>query len=152
MTWIEGKAQKTFRINAPLANVYEFFITPAKMAPAFSDLERHEVIDEKTVRWVYKKKKEKGITFQPDCTTRYSGNGTDQVQWAPGGSGNLRSSGMARLKSLGDAVSEVEYEERSEVDLPIPSLLAKIFRPIVAKELQNTIFSYLDRAKSILER
>jgi uncharacterized membrane protein len=152
MTWIEGTAKKTFEIHAPIERVYEFFITPALIAQGFDDLERKEFVDESTTRWVYKKRKQKGITFQPECTVRYSGNGKDQIQWEPAGPGTMRCSGSARLRAKGPDLTEVEYHERTETDLPIPSLLAKAIRPLVAKELQHGVFAYLNRARALLEK
>jgi len=154
MAWVSGSARRTFRIRAPRARVYEFLTTPDQISEALIDLERKELLDPATARFTYKARTERGVTFQADCTVRYTGNGTDQVQWAPHGDAprTLKCSGSARLRELGGDLTEVVYEENSSTDLPIPGLLARVFKPILAREIKKGVHEYLDRVKAVLER
>lgn len=154
MAWVSGSAKRTFEIRAPMAQVYEFLTTPDQIVEALEDLERREMFDPSTARFIYKARTEKGVTFQGDCTVRYSGNGTDRVKWEPHGDGpcSLTCTGSAVLREGGPGVTEVTYEENSSTDLPIPKLLARVFRPILAREVKKDVYAYLDRVKAVIER
>jgi len=153
MAWVSGSAKRVFQIRAPMAQVYEFLTTPDQIVEALKDLERKELLDPATARFLYKERTERGVTFRPDTTVRYSGNGTDQVQWGPHGDAprTLTCSGSAQLRALGGGVTEVTYEENSSTDLPIPKLLAKVFKPILAREIKKDVYAYLDRVKAVIE-
>lgn len=150
MAWIDGTERRTYDIRAPIERVYAFLTRPALLVAAFADLERHELLDERTARWQLKEKKDKGIKFRPDYTVRYGGNGTDRVEWGPV-TGNMRSTGRAVLRAKGPELTEVDYEETIESDLPIPGLMAKVFKPIVAREIRKGVQGFLDRVKLRLE-
>lgn len=151
MTWIKGIEQQTITFRAPIEKTYAFFVSPAQRSKAYSDIERREVVDAQTERWILVTKKEMGVELQPDYTTRYEGNGKDQVTWKPAAEGTTKTSGIARMKALGPDTTEVYYEESVESNLPIPSLMAKVFRPIVAREIRKGVKDFLKNSQSLLE-
>ena len=151
MTWISGTERQTLEIQAPLAATYAFFSTPALRGKALQDMKKQEVIDETTERWHLQTKKAKGVSLDPVYTIQFSGNGRDSVKWDTIGEGTTRSKGTALLKPMGPERTRVEYKEDIESDIPIPKIMARVFRPIVAHEIRKGVRSFLKNAKSILE-
>lgn len=150
MAWIEGSATKTVVMNAPLDEVAEVFVSPAHLKESMENLERFEVVDEHTYRWLLKPMGAKGITFQGDYTVRYERQG-DVVRWESLEGGTMRTRGSARLRELGAGRTEVSYEETLASDLPIPKLGAKLFRPIVAGEIVRGVESFLNEVKRYVD-
>lgn len=151
MAKIKASDERTFTVNAPLEEVYAFLSNGTRRAEIMSELERHEVIDDATHRYVLESKTEKGITFKGDFVVRYGGNGTDHVTWK-GTKGNIDVDGSAQLKKLGDARTEVRYKETFAPDLPIPRLLAKVFSPIVSREVKKGIAEVIDAVERHFKR
>src|SRR5690554_7146878 len=149
MAWIEGSATKTLIVDAPKDEVAEVLASPSHLKECMGDLERFEVVDDTTYRWVLKPIGAKGITFQGDYTVRYERDG-DTVRWESQEGGTMKTRGSARLRELGAGRTEVTYEETLSSDLPIPKLGAKMFRPIVAREIVKGVESFLDGVKSYL--
>lgn len=152
MGWVEGTERRTYDIRAPIEKVYAFLSTPDLLKAAFLELERYEILDPATARWHLKEKNEKGVKFRPDYTVRYGGNGRDRVEWSSLTGGNMRAKGTAVLRAKGADVTEVQYEETIASDLPVPSFLARVFQPIVAREIRKGVQGFLDRIKARLEQ
>ncbi|RAL21520.1 hypothetical protein DL240_11700 [Lujinxingia litoralis] len=149
MAWIEGTATKTVIVDAPLEEIATFFATPAQIKECMGDLERFEVVDETTYRWILKAMGAKGISFQGDYTVRYWREG-DVVRWESLPGGTMKTTGQVRLRELGPGRTEVTYDETLASDLPIPRLGAKVFRPIVAREIVRGVDSFLDGVRTYL--
>jgi carbon monoxide dehydrogenase subunit G len=148
MAWVKGKEDRSFIVDAPYDDVVEFFCEPANFRAAFSQMEQSEEIEEGVWHWTLQEKSEKGVRFQGIYTVEYQRDG-DSIEWATR-EGNMKSSGSTRFDDL-DGTTRVHYEETLEVDLPIPRLMAKVFKPIVSREVSGGIGDFLDEAKSILE-
>ena len=149
MAWVGGSEDRTFVVEAPYEEVVDYFCDPARFKVAFSQLEKGEEVEENTWRWVLREKAEKGITFKPDYTVRYQREG-DTARWETV-RGNMRSKGSVSFRKLGDERTEVHYTEEIESDLPIPRLAARVFKPIVAREVRGGIGDFLDRSTAHLE-
>ncbi len=149
MAWVEGVVERTFVVNAPLEKVSSFFCDPAEFQAAFGSMEKSEEIEEGVWHWTLEKKSEKGITFQGIYKVKYTRDG-DSVRWETL-EGNVRSNGSTQCRSLGGDRTEVVYNETMQTDLPIPRLAAKVFKPIVCREVRAGIGDFLDRAKSLIE-
>ncbi len=147
---IEATDSRTIRVRVPMADVYAFFLDPAMRQQVMPDLERFEVLDEHTVRWILVEKREKGIRFQADYTVVFEGNGSDEVRWRAT-EGNMGNTGTVLLRSLDGGFTEVRYTELMAPDLPIPRLLAKVFRPIVAREVRQGIGQMIDNVEAYFE-
>lgn len=148
MAWIEGTEDRTFVVDAPYEDVVEFFCEPANFKEAFSQMEDSEEIEPGKWRWTLQEKAEKGIKFQGKYVVAYDRDG-DRVEWTTE-DGNMKSSGSTTFDDL-DGKTRVHYKETLRVDLPIPRLMAKVFKPIVSREVAGGIKDFLDRAQSILE-
>ncbi len=149
MAWVEGELERSFVVEAPHEDVVEFFCEPAQFKDAFSQMETAEEVEPGTWSWTLREKSEKGITFQGKYTVKYERDG-DTVAWETL-EGNTNSKGTTSFTDLGRGQTEVHYAEVLRVDLPIPKLMAKVFKPIVSREVSGGIGEFLDRAKEILE-
>lgn len=149
MAWIEGTEEQTFVVKKDLATVEAFFSDPAEFKRCLSDLNSAEEVEPMVWRWVLNEKSEKGITFQPDYTVVYKA-GDGMLEWETR-EGNMRSEGVARYTRITTNRTEVHYRETVATDLPIPRLLAKVFGPIVAREIRKSVGAYLDASRDWLE-
>jgi len=149
MPKIPATETTTFRVKTPIDEVYSFLLTPSKLQNVMNQLEKCELIGDNQARWVLEEKNEKGIKFQPDYTVEYSGNGTDHAKWKTV-KGNMDINGEAKLRKISDDVTEVEYKETMAPDLPINKLMAKVFKPIVARNVKQGITEYINRIKQEL--
>ena len=151
MTWIKGRERRQIEIHAPMTEVYAFFVSPARRSEAFDDIQERRPIDEGCERWIMAPRTALKVTVQPDYTTRYTGNGTDTVTWEPAAEGTTRTRGVVRLQPAGDGVTRVDYDETIESNLPIPRIMVRVFKPIVAHEIKKGVRDFLDNAKRVLE-
>ncbi len=151
MTWIRGRERRQIEIRAPMAEVYAFFVSPARRSEAFDDIRERRPVDEGCERWILEARTALKVTVQPDYTTRYRGNGRDTITWEPAGEGTTKTRGVARLKPAGTGVTLVDYEETIESDLPIPRMMVRVFEPVVAREIRRGVRDFLERARRLLE-
>ncbi len=147
MAWIEGTESQCFQVSASPTEVADYFSDPERFAAAFSQLEHKEKLADGSWRWTLVGKSEKGITFQGVYTVQYQRT-ADGATWETT-DGNMRSTGVVVCAPSKDG-TEVTYTEVLAVDLPIPKLAAKIFRPIVAREIRAGVGDFLDRSRLIL--
>lgn len=150
MAWIEGTEQRTFKIAAPFERVIAYFADPNRFMDANEDVESIEPLGDGVFRFTLKEKSEKGIKFQGIYEVRYE-RVADEVRWETVSDGNMRTRGTTAVRALGDALVEVSYTETLSPDLPIPKLMAKVFAPIVSREVSRGIGTFLDRSKALLE-
>jgi len=148
MAWIEGTEEKTFVVDAAYEDVVEFFCNPEQFQEAFTQLENIEEVEDGVWKYTLEEKAEKGIRFQGVYTVRYERDG-DVCTWETL-EGNMRSEGRVSFRDL-NGKTEVDYLETIATDLPIPRLMAKVFKPIVAREIRGGVGEYLDNATEILE-
>lgn len=149
MAWIEGTEDRKFEVDAPLDEVVDFFGDPAKFKECLTEVESAEEVDEKVWRWVLEEKSEKGITYQADYVVEYRQTSDTRVEWDTR-EGNMRSEGFMEAKDSGGGRTEVHYKETIATDLPIPRLMAKVFSPIVSREIRKGVGDYLDCAQKRL--
>lgn len=149
MAWIEGTEEQTFVVKKDYDTVAGFFSDPAEFKRCLSELETGEEIEPMVWRWVLREKSEKGINFQPDYTVVYTA-GDGMLEWQTR-EGNMRTEGVARYTKITGERTEVYYRETIATDLPIPRLLAKVFSPIVAREIRKGVGAYLDASRAWLE-
>lgn len=149
MAWIEGTEEQTFEVDAPSDEVIDFFGDPAKFKECLSELESSEELEPMVWHWVLEEKSEKGITYQADYIVEYERTADNRAEWHTR-EGNMRSEGFVECTDKGGGSTEVHYKETIASDLPIAKLLAKVFRPIVAREIRKGVGSYLDCARQRL--
>lgn len=151
MAWVKGTETRTFVVNRPLEAVRQFFLNPSEFRAAFTQLENSEEVGANQWRWILISKTELGVTFQGDYTVSYHPDfAKSESEWSTN-KGNMRSSGSVRCTRINDSQTEVRYTETLEVDLPIPGLAARMFQPIVSREIRSGVGEFLDGAVKILE-
>ncbi len=149
MAWIEGTEARKFKVDAPIDVVADFFCDPAQFQEAFGEMESCEELEDGVWKWTLVEKAEKGITFQGTYTVDYRRDG-NTCEWTTRPGSNSKSTGRVVCTARGDK-TEVDYTETLSFDLPIPKLAAKIFKPIVAREIRHGVGDFLDRGKEICE-
>jgi carbon monoxide dehydrogenase subunit G len=147
MAWIEGTEEQTFVVNASYQDVVDFFNDPATFRECLSQIESAEEVEEGVWHWVLEEKAEKGIKYQADYTVKYETTDDGQGKWHTL-EGNMRSEGVVECSEVDEGRTEVHYKETIATDLPIPKLMAKVFRPIVAREIRKGVGSFLDCARA----
>lgn len=151
MAWIEGAHTESFVVDQPIDVVAAFFCDPAEFQRAFTQLASCEEVEENVWRWVLQPQSEAGVKFQADYTVEYTRDG-NTVTWSTRDGGTLRSHGRTVLTDLGGGQTEVDYQETIATDLPIPRLAAKVFRPIVAREIAKGVGEFLTVSRELLAR
>lgn len=150
MSWVEGTEKQSLVIDAPMAAVVSFFADPAQLRVCLTQVELAEEIEPNVWKWTLREKNEKGLKFQGIYTVRYTRQSDSKVVWETVDAQTMRAEGSVVCRALGNK-TEIDYEETIATDLPIPKLAAKVFRPIVAREIRKDVGSYLELAKKHLE-
>jgi uncharacterized membrane protein len=149
MAKIPATEERTFNVRAPLPDVYRFFSDPGLLREETGDVARFERLpgdQANRAHWVLVEKVEKGIRYTADYTVEYQGNGADRVTWRTV-EGNLDTEGEVLLRPLADGLTEIRFREVLAPDLPITNLMAKLFKPIVAREVRKDIGRFLERVE-----
>lgn len=151
MAWLEGTAEREFEVEAPADRVAAFFADPGQFEHCVPDLDNLEQIEEDVWQFTLEELSAKGVSFQGEYRVAYRRDG-QEVVWEPTDvDKNMKSEGRATVETLGEERSRVVYEEKISVELPIPSLMTKVFNPIVSREVRKGIEEMLDCAKQTLE-
>ncbi len=150
MTWLEGEASRHYTIDAPLADVADYFSNPKRFHECVDEVESIEQVDDHTWAWTLEEMSAKGVGFQGHYEVQYD-RGDARVTWTTVGDGNMRSEGEATFEAIGDERTRVEYEETIAAEVSIPSLMGSALEPIVARQIRKGINSFLDCAQRRLE-
>lgn len=150
MAWIEGTEERQFVIKATADQVLGYFSNPNAFRDANEDVELIEDLGDNVFKFTLQEKNEKGVKFQGIYEVEYA-RADDEVKWSSKDGGNMKTEGSVRIvEDRGDSV-EVYYKETMSPDLPIPKLMARVFQPIVSREVSKGIGAFLDRSKALLE-
>lgn len=144
MPKIPASFEKTVRVRSAMSEVYEYFHDATKRGEDAGELEKIEKVGDDSARWVLEEKSEKGVTFKPDYTIKYSGNGSDSVSWRSV-KGNIDVEGSVKLRSIDANTTEVIYKETMAPDLPINRIIAKVFKPIIARNVRSGLEEFLEK-------
>jgi len=140
---IEAHESRTLNLKASKQEVVAFFNDPHAINAKMADVEVFEVGADGRAHWTIKEIGARGVSYQARYSVVYV-TGEDWIRWDTD-SGNMEIHGRADFRSLGERLTEVRYDERVAPDLPIPRLMAKLFKPIVAREVRKGIHTFLDR-------
>ena len=152
MAWIDGTEEQTFVVSASLEDTLNYFGHPAEFKQCFTDLESSEEIEEGRWRWTLAEMSAKGVSYQAKYTVEYTiDEASNKVTWETVGDDNtMRSNGSAELSEVSDG-TEVDYTETISADLPIPGLMAKVFKPIVSREITKGVGEFLECSRKHLD-
>jgi len=146
MARITATEERVFHVKATMQQMYDFFATPSQLCELIEGVDILESLGAGRVRWVLKEKVDKGIRFKADYTVVYEGNGRDYVWWRFV-EGNMGNEGDVWLTTTADGGTEVRYREMVAPDLPLTPLLARLIKPIVARELRGELGHFLERVQ-----
>jgi uncharacterized membrane protein len=146
---ISATEEQVLTVTANPEAVYAFFSEPERLSQAMASVERCETLPDRKVRWVLEEKVDKGIRFRADYVVAFEGDGTGHIRWRSV-AGNMRNDGDVWITPLPDGGSEIRYCESVEPDLPITPLMARLVRPLVARELRGEIHGFLERVRKQL--
>jgi carbon monoxide dehydrogenase subunit G len=152
MPTFAARDRRVITIEAPAEAVATALSSPERIRQFLADdLDRGEVVDPRTLHIVRKPVEEKGVKFRGDYQVQYT-RADLVVTWKTITTGNMRSTGEARITALGDRRSRLEYDEALECDMEVNRILGAVLRPIVERKIKNGITTYLDKVKAALEK
>ena len=149
MAKIAATEEQVLTVEACPEVAYAFFSRPEELSRAMDSVERCESLPGGNVRWVLGEKVDQGIRFRPDYIVAYDGDGAGHIRWRTV-EGNMGNDGDVWITPLPDGRSEIHYRESVEPDLPITPLMARLIKPLVARELRREIVHFLDRVRDHL--
>lgn len=149
MAKIAVTEERMLHVDATPAEAYAFFSQPERLREAFVGLERCDIMPAGRVRWVLEEKSGQGVRFQANFVVDYAGDGSQHVSWRFV-EGNMENEGEVHIEASPNGGSEIRYREHVAPDLPITPLLARLIKPLVAKELKNDLTNFLARVQTAL--
>jgi uncharacterized membrane protein len=149
MTRIAASEERVLCVPTTPEKAYAFFFEPEQMRQAMDGVERCDVLEAGKVHWVLEEKRDQGIRFQADYVMAISGDGVRHVTWRTL-EGNMGDQGEVWVDPLPEGGSRIRYVQTVEPDLPITPLLARLIKPLVARELRKDVLRFLERAQQIL--
>lgn len=149
MAKIAATEEQVLYVTTSPQKAYAFFSQPEQLCQAMDGVERIEVLAGGGVHWVLEEKRGQGICFQPDYVMELAGDGARHVTWRTV-AGNMGDDGEVWIDPLPEGGSQIRYRQTVEPDLPITPLLARLIKPLVARELRNDVLRFLERAQRLL--
>lgn len=149
MAKIAATEQRVLKVTTSPQQVYAFFSQPEQLSQAMDGVQSFEALEGNKIHWVLEEKRDQGICFQPNYVMELAGNGTSHVTWRTV-AGNMGDDGEVWIEALPEGGSEIRYSQTVEPDLPITQLMARLLKPLVARELKKDVLRFLERAERIL--
>jgi uncharacterized membrane protein len=149
MAKISATEQRVLQVTTSPQKVYAFFSQPEQLCQAMDGVESFETLEGGKVHWVLEEKRDQGICFQPDYVMELNGDGTSHVTWRTV-AGNMGDDGEVWIDPLPEGGSQIRYLQTVEPDLPITPLMARLLKPLVARELRKDVLRFLEQAERIL--
>ncbi len=151
MARFAGEYSETFTLDVPIDKVEAHFGDLDQIVKAYAGLKSHEKLDDKTLRFRLEPKKAVGVTFHGQYDCKYEFTEEDVLTWKTvNEDANIFSEGRAEFTKLGDTKTKVKYRQRMEMEIPVNRLVGKAISPIVKREIEGGVKSYLDRMRRAL--
>ena len=148
MAWFEGTHEETRTLGVSPEVAAAHFADPAAILAATKNVESSSVNDG-TIHFVLQEEDHGVAKFKADYRCTYACDGTT-VTWSSPEGGNLKQSGTA-VFSPAPGGCTVAYRETIALDLPVPSMMAGMVRPLIGPLLAKEVSSYVDRIVSSLD-
>lgn len=142
MAELSGTFRARFTLRAPLDQAVAAFADPAMHARCFQGLQRYELLDPQTVRFILPQQSYGVTTFSGDYTCRYQRQG-DTVRWHTP-RGNIDARGSARFSEAAEG-TRLDYEQQITLDLDVGRLLRKTIQPIVSLSIEKEARAFVER-------
>jgi len=147
------EVERSVTVKVPSARAYEFLWDVVGSSPCIPRLDKCERAGRDTYRFIYEERSTGPVSMVVRYTAKYSGNGTDEIDFAgtSGKNDNTEVSGRIRLKPSGADATKITLWQRLAPDTPVPSLLQGLIRSYVEKEAGEAVRQYLAAVKKELE-
>lgn len=145
MPKFSGEYRETVTVNAPIDVAKAHFADLETIAQNYGDLQRHEIHDASEITFTLVPKSEKGVTFHGEYRARYEFDRDDRLTWKTVKTRNMWSTGSATFAAAGANRTRVTFVQHIETEMQVNRLLAKMIKPIVAREITKGAKDYLAR-------
>ena len=149
MAKIATTEERVLCVTTSPQKAYAFFSQAEQLRQAIEGVERCELLADGRILWVLAEKRDQGIRFQPNYVMELEGDGVRYVSWRTV-EGNLRDDGETWIDPLDEGGCRIRYRQTVEPDLPITPLMARLIKPLIARELRNDVSRFLERAQRLL--
>ena len=145
--------EKRFVCAKPLEAVFDYLANVRiHVAECFPGLEKIEQTDGDCYRWTFQKFGHSGYEFQLQLTNRFELARPNAIRAIPQpASGTCRFDGGWTLESQGDDSTEVFFQVRFALELPLPRLMRAVAAPVVQREITKLFDRYTLRVAKALE-
>lgn len=151
MARFAGEHTETFTVDVPLEKARAHFRSFDNIVANFGQLERHEKLDEDTIRFLLVPQNAVGATFRGKYDCRYSFPQENVLAWKTvSKDANIFADGTATFTRLGENRTKVVYSQKLEMEIPVNRLIGKAIAPLVKREIVAGVKAYLDRMQKAL--
>ncbi len=149
MTWFEGDYSEVFTVDVPLERAVAHFGDLEAIMRCYPDLERFEVVDDRTRDIVLVEERAVGVSFQGRYRCRWE-VGDDVITWRSIGGGNTETGGRCQMVALDDGRTRVDYHYFMKCDIDVNRLVGKAVAPFVRRDITRGGRSYLEAMRALL--
>ena len=141
-------------VPVPLSEAYAFFWDVAGSASCIPGLDRCEPSGSDTYRFIYEERSTGPVSMCIQYTSRYTGNGTDEIRFETFGNGgdNTDVTGVIKLTEVGARETRVRLTQHFAPDTPVPRLLQGLIKSFVQAEAEKAATEYLANVTKTLAR
>jgi hypothetical protein len=151
MARFAGEHTETFTLDVPLERARAHFRSFDNIVANFGQLERHEKLDDDTLRFLLLPQNALGATFRGKYDCRYSFPSENVLAWKTvSADANIFADGSATFTSLGASRTRVVYTQKLEMEIPVNRLVGRAIAPLVKREIVAGVKAYLDRMRRAL--
>jgi carbon monoxide dehydrogenase subunit G len=143
--------QKTFPSSQNLEKTFAYFADVEKAVPGnFPGVESFESVGPETFRWIFEKLGYSGYEVQIQLITRFAKTAPHRVEAiAVPQAGLCLFNGSWSFEAKGTG-TQVQFQAKFEIDLPIPGFLKGMATPLATKELTKLFDRYTERVEKNL--
>lgn len=145
---VEVPYHRVFTSKHSPQEAYDYFSDLEKSVPEnFPGVEGFETVSEDTFRWVFEKVGYSGYEVQIKLITRFIKTAPTRIEVTPiAEPGACLFSGSWDFKPQG-AGTQIDFNVKFVMDLPIPSFLRAMAVPLAQKEMTKLFDRYIDRVQ-----
>lgn len=140
-----------FEVETPYENVYSLLSDIPASASHFPNLQQIIQLDELSFRWELNPVGPAPYTTQPVFACMYTFTPEEgKIEWAPiRDVGNVALSGYWKIEDH-HGRCKVQLWMKGDLDVPIPSLMKFVAKPLITEEFKNYIRQYVENIHKTL--
>lgn len=151
MAKFTGKYDETFTVNAPLEKAKAHFNNLDTIVAAYEEIDRHEKLDDKTLRFQLKPMSAVGATFVGKYDCKYEFTSDNVLVWnTVNRDANIDTHARMEFSEAGSNRTRIHYTEEMTCDIPINRLMAKAVKPLVDRGIAKGCKSFVHNMSSKL--